>query len=143
MMGETTIEWGETEEDVAYVSGILTEIQNTGHAARTADTYADGHAALVETLRGQATMLGLAIPAREDVIKVLTEILLRSRDHESDISEAMIATTRGKSPEEARQIRLAASAHSGRRGWLDSTAYEIGRGVEALDELKTYEARGA
>lgn len=135
------VAWGDSKEDVDYVGGLLTAIQEIGQRARTADAYADGHAAFVADLRGQATLLGLAIPSASDVVPALVAYLTQSRDHEGEISEAMIATTRGKSPEEARQIRLAASAHSGRRGWLDSTVYQILNGVKALDELKTWEAR--
>lgn len=135
--------WGDSKEDVDYVGDLLTAIQEIGQRARTADSYAEGHAAFVATLRGQATMLGLAVPSNGDVVAALVAYLTQSRDHEGEVSEAMIATTRGKSPEEARQIRLAAAAHSGRRGWLDSTVYEIQRGVAALAELREWEIRHA
>jgi hypothetical protein len=131
--------WGDSKEDVDYVGDLLTAIQEIGQRARTADGYTDGHAAFVANLRGQATMLGLAVPSSGDVVAALVAYLTQSRDHEGEVSEAMIATTRGKSQEEARQIRLAAAAHSGRRGWLDSTVYEILGGTKALDELKDWE----
>lgn len=135
------IEWGDTKEDVDSVCEVLTAIQEIGAAAHVADSYTAGIAEFRLNLRGQATMLGLAIPARVDAIDALVALLTASRDHEGETSEAMIATARGKSGAEKSAIHLAASVYSGRRGWLDSAVYAIRRGAEKLEELRVEETK--
>ena len=141
-MNDAGIEWGDTKEDVDYVCGVLTEIRALADRAAV-DDYAADRAAFEAALRGQATMLGLAIPAREDVVETLTAILTAARDAEGERSEAIIATARGKVGAEKSAIHRAASAHSARRGWLDSAVYAIRRGMEKLAELLAWEARRA
>lgn len=137
------IEWGTEKEDVDYVTGILDEIQEIGSRARTADNYAEGHAAFVADLRGQATLLGIAIPGDRDIVEGLTKSLRASRDHEGAKSEEIIQTGRGEDKATRAAIHLRASAYSGRRGYLDSAFDAIVRGAESLAELRAWEEQQA
>ena len=87
----------------------------------------------------------MSAPSRREPgpIEILTAILTAARDAEGERSEAIIATARGKVGAEKSAIHLAASVHSGRRGWLDSAVYAIRRGMEKLAELRAWEARRA
>lgn len=123
------VEWGTDREDAMYVCGILDEIQGLANPAM--DDYAVDHAAFVASIRGCATGLGLPIPVGADAPAVLRDYLIASRDHEA--TEQSAAYARGD--------KAGGISHGGRRGWLDSAAYAISRGLEKLDELKTWQAR--
>lgn len=133
------VEWGTDREDVDYVCGILDEIQGLANPAM--DDYATDYAAFVASIRGCATGLGLPIPVGADAPAVLRDYLIASRDHEGETSEKIIGAARGKSADEQKAARIAAMPYSGRRGWLDSAATAIIRGLEKLDELKAWQAR--
>lgn len=47
----------------------------------------------------------------------------------------------GKGAEEQKAARVAAQKYSGRRGWLDSAADAIARGLKVLDEVQAWETR--
>lgn len=129
--GSPVLAWGENDrETVAFVEGALTAIQDASKEAGVSTEYAAGLAAYREALRGQATMLGLALSLEVDVFGALRSYLLASRDHEGELGEVF-----------ARKGELGASRpHSARRGWLDSTVYEMGRAMSSLEALKAYEA---
>jgi hypothetical protein len=138
-MSETEmVTWGETHEDAMFVCETLDRIQALRPGA---DDYAADRAAYAAELRGCATMLGFAIPVGEDAPEALRAFLVASRDHEGETSERMIRAAYGKGAEEQKAARVAAQQYSGRRGWLDSAADAIARGLKALDEVRAWETR--
>ena len=132
--GSSVLLWGDNDpETVGFNEQVLTAIQEISQTARVATDYAADLATFHADLRGQATMLGLTIPANVDIFGALRSYLLASRDHEGELGEVF-----------ARQGDSTASRpHSARRGWLDSTAYEMDRAADALAELKAYEDKQA
>lgn len=86
-------------------------------------------------------MLGFAIPVGKDAPEALRAFLVASRDHEGETSEKIIAAAYGKGAEEQKAARVAAQKYSGRRGWLDSAADAIARGLKVLDEVQAWETR--
>lgn len=132
------VEWGTDREDVDYVCGILDEIQGLANPAM--DDYATDYASFVASIRGCATGLGLLIPVNADAPAVLRDYLIASRDAEGEKSEKIIGAAYGKSADEQKAARIAAMPYSGRRGWLDSAATAVSRGLEKLDELKAWQA---
>ena len=138
-MSETQlVDWGTTHEDTMYACETLDRIQALRPGA---DDYAADRAEYAAELRGCATMLGFAIPVGEDAPEALRAFLVASRDHEGETSEKMIQAAYGKSAEEQKAARVAAQQYSGRRGWLDSAADAIARGLKALDEVRAWETR--
>jgi len=129
--GSPVLGWGvNDQETVRFNQDVLTEIQTVSQAARVATDYATDMAAYKSALRGQATMLGLAISSEVDIFAPLRSFLLASRDHEGELGEVF-----------ARKRDLDTSrCHSARRGWLDSTAYEMDRAMTSLEALRVYEA---
>jgi hypothetical protein len=53
----------------------------------------------------------------------------------------MIRAAYGKGAAAEKAARVAAQKYSGRRGWLDSAADAIARGLKALDEVRAWETR--
>ena len=138
-MSETEmVTWGETREDTMFVCETLDRIQALRPGA---DDYTADRAAYAAELRGCATMLGLPIPVGEDAPEALRAFLVASRDHEGETSEKIIAAAYGKGAEEQKAARVTAQQYSGRRGWLDSAADAITRGLKALDEVRAWETR--
>jgi hypothetical protein len=138
-MSETEmVTWGETHEDAMFVCETLDRIQALRPGA---DDYAADRAAYAAELRGCATMLGFAIPVGEDAPEALRAFLVASRDHEGETSEKIIAAAYGKGETAEKAARVTAQKYSGRRGWLDSAADAITRGLKALDEVRAWEAR--
>lgn len=132
--GSSVLLWGENDpETVEFNEQVLTAIQEASQAARVATDHAADLATFQAELRGQATMLGLTTPADVDIFGALRSYLLASRDHEGELGEVF-----------ARKGELGASRpHSARRGWLDSTAYEMDRAMVSLEALKAYEVSRA
>jgi hypothetical protein len=135
----TTIEWGETEEDVLHVASVLEHVQRAGDRAALASQYAPCQRSFVEELRGAATMLGLVPDAEEDVVAELRGLLVRSRDVAGATSEGILHAAHGKGPEAERAAHRAAAPWSGRRGWLDSAVYFLDRGARFLEEVRAWE----
>jgi hypothetical protein len=125
------IEWGADDEDAQYVCEALEQIQRAGSDAKVADSYAAGLESFVAAVRGAATMLGLAIPARDDVLEALVPVLRASSAAEQAKNAELV---RAGKPGEA-------SVFSGRRGWLDAAWSSIVEGQRSLGELKDWEDR--
>ncbi len=141
MSGSSVLVWGEAEEDVRYIQGVVERVMQAGERAAVASDYVRDHAEFIADLRGAATMMGLAIPSGSDVVAPLRAFLLASRDFEGNRSEDIIKAANGKSEEERKAARRLASQHSGRRGYLDSAVYWMGRGLAALGELRAWETK--
>jgi hypothetical protein len=125
------IEWGADDEDAQYVCEALEQIQRAGSDAKVADSYAAGLESFVAAVRGAATMLGLAIPARDDVLEALVPVLRASSAAEQAKNAELV---RAGKPGEA-------SVFSGCRGWLDAAWSSIVEGQRSLGELKDWEDR--